>query len=1127
MSSIGNPYAAYGTSDPDAPDYNPYLVEENPYAAGGSLAGEGLLADHGSGGAMALVQDLIGGREPPAPPVVVHHEGEMGDPVDAGSDNVLEAILPLEDDSGAGNLRGGGSAEGGVDASSYNSPPPAASGSYTPPPAPASGTKSQPNKAPQAISIPFTDREGGKKPILKRPFLKRGARNPVSTEKDFLEKIDAKKDANGDDVEEPVPKNKTPGRKRPSSVFSAADRGQKEHGSVGSGTEAAGHLDGAGGGGGVSTKDSTSDQDVPVRATKSASGGGRPPAPRETAKTIASRKFYAERYGSNAGGGSSQANRTSASASSGGGGLSASSGGNVLGASSGGLHLADTPDGNVLREENRYSSVRVQRDAGMDDLDVVDMDENEAPVSAFVKKHFYASAGGQHATTVEKHSPDLDHLSGTAVMNKLGAAGINYVHANLNADGNKDPEVEQQDAVVKEELNRKLKLLDAQIDRFKRENEQCKKLRLEREALMRSTEAERKKLKEEVERERAAMIAEIDDEREKLRKERSRIHGEREKHRKQVAETKAELSSAEQLSKQLKEVKDETQQKEARYRRTIERLQRQNEELLKKNNELTEDLAWMNKQVEKMSQQGTNAAGGAGSGTISGASHQRNAAAQDHYDGKDAGGHSVESNLSRSRPGTSQGGQHTTSPGMSASIAANNKTASITTSTAETIPAASPAASHLNQTSSTQVQQHLVTSTSTPTNQHVVTSTAGGGATSGASTAAGPAGTTYTGGSVLLHQHTPTLSNAASQSQLLDQTGGARALSASSAIRPLSFTSLSLSGTRPLVGTSGTPQQQHQTTTIGGHHTVHNLTASSGAGVLSGSVFGTTTSSGSTAMSSSSTTPKMAGGLWKHPTATLGGGTPSSHLGRTGAQGNLFGTQMQLSSSTTGTSATHQLQQSRTNANGAGGPTGGSSHSVNGGLNSVNGGNFYTTSSSTTQQRGSVRTPAAAVSQGTPGAGFKSSGDADVASDILSCLPVLNEHIADPHEIPTEKHAQDGRLERIYKDGRREILFTNGLKKVLWPDNRCTVLFTNGDTKHCLSDGTVIYRYAETSATQTTFSTGIEVFQFASGQIERHFPTGEKEIRFANGTTKKIFEDGHEEIRFPDGVLKHVPPKNK
>ena len=87
--------------------------------------------------------------------------------------------------------------------------------------------------------------------------------------------------------------------------------------------------------------------------------------------------------------------------------------------------------------------------------------------------------------------------------------------------------------------------------------------------------------------------------------------------------------------------------------------------------------------------------------------------------------------------------------------------------------------------------------------------------------------------------------------------------------------------------------------------------------------------------------------------------------------------------------------------------------------------------------------------------------------------------------------------------------------------------FANGDLKDCLADGTIVYKYAATNATQTTFpSTKIEVFQFVSGQVERHFPDGTREIHFANGTTKRIDGNtGREQIRFPDGTVKVIDPE--
>ena len=87
---------------------------------------------------------------------------------------------------------------------------------------------------------------------------------------------------------------------------------------------------------------------------------------------------------------------------------------------------------------------------------------------------------------------------------------------------------------------------------------------MEREAALRQTENEGKKLREEVERERAAMLQELDEEKEKLRKEKARIHAEREKHRQAVASNKADVATNESLTKQLKELKEEAAVKEAR-----------------------------------------------------------------------------------------------------------------------------------------------------------------------------------------------------------------------------------------------------------------------------------------------------------------------------------------------------------------------------------------------------------------------------------------------------------------------------------------------------------------------------------------------------------------------------------
>ena len=79
---------------------------------------------------------------------------------------------------------------------------------------------------------------------------------------------------------------------------------------------------------------------------------------------------------------------------------------------------------------------------------------------------------------------------------------------------------------MREELARKLKLLDVQISRFKKENAQCKKLRVDRETQLKQVHSDREKMREEMQTERDALFAEVEEEKEKIRREKMRRVGE-------------------------------------------------------------------------------------------------------------------------------------------------------------------------------------------------------------------------------------------------------------------------------------------------------------------------------------------------------------------------------------------------------------------------------------------------------------------------------------------------------------------------------------------------------------------------------------------------------------------------
>nr|KAF6373215.1 centromere protein J [Pipistrellus kuhlii] len=126
-------------------------------------------------------------------------------------------------------------------------------------------------------------------------------------------------------------------------------------------------------------------------------------------------------------------------------------------------------------------------------------------------------------------------------------------------------------------------------------------------------------------------------------------------------------------------------------------------------------------------------------------------------------------------------------------------------------------------------------------------------------------------------------------------------------------------------------------------------------------------------------------------------------------------------------------------------------------------------------------------------------------------------------EIQGEISHPDGKIEKVYKDGCRAILFPNGTRKEVSPDGKTvTVTFFNGDVKQVMPDERVIYYYAAAQTTHTTYPEGLEVLHFSSGQIEKHFPDGRKEITFPDQTIKNLFADGQEESIFPDGTIVRV-----
>ncbi|KAM6964932.1 centrosomal P4.1-associated protein [Aplochiton taeniatus] len=119
-----------------------------------------------------------------------------------------------------------------------------------------------------------------------------------------------------------------------------------------------------------------------------------------------------------------------------------------------------------------------------------------------------------------------------------------------------------------------------------------------------------------------------------------------------------------------------------------------------------------------------------------------------------------------------------------------------------------------------------------------------------------------------------------------------------------------------------------------------------------------------------------------------------------------------------------------------------------------------------------------------------------------------------------ETQFPDGKIEQLMSNGCRVVTFRNGTRRETSADQKTvTVTFFNGDSKYILPEGKVVYYYADSQTTHTTYPTGLEVLHFPNKQIEKHHPDGRREIVFPDQTIKYFYPDGGQESVFPDGTV--------
>ena len=125
-------------------------------------------------------------------------------------------------------------------------------------------------------------------------------------------------------------------------------------------------------------------------------------------------------------------------------------------------------------------------------------------------------------------------------------------------------------------------------------------------------------------------------------------------------------------------------------------------------------------------------------------------------------------------------------------------------------------------------------------------------------------------------------------------------------------------------------------------------------------------------------------------------------------------------------------------------------------------------------------------------------------------------------KMTSQQTYKDGKTIKQYANGKTELIFSNGVRKEIFPDSYSVIYFNNKDIKQLYNDGRIVYYFASTKTTQTLFSDGLQVFKFPTGQIEKHYPDGSKEITFPDGTLKSVLADGQEESVFVDGTIQRI-----
>jgi len=103
-------------------------------------------------------------------------------------------------------------------------------------------------------------------------------------------------------------------------------------------------------------------------------------------------------------------------------------------------------------------------------------------------------------------------------------------------------------------------------------------------------------------------------------------------------------------------------------------------------------------------------------------------------------------------------------------------------------------------------------------------------------------------------------------------------------------------------------------------------------------------------------------------------------------------------------------------------------------------------------------------------------------------------HNNDSSKLISSTISNEGKITKVFSNGKIEQTLPNSVKRESFPDGYTIVYFNNKDIKQTYPDGKIMYYFAEARTTQTVFMSGLQVFKFPTGQIEKHHLDGTREI---------------------------------